>query len=145
VPQSEECPGLRKVGMSAFQGAEGRMGKRSAIALVNENGDRLRVCRTVGSRGILTQVESGRTGIHLCDRQGRRRLLDLREQETGPMLHGLRGNGPRTASFAVTFEQKVLARIRQRYADFGPTLGRRALGPRKGLPVEPGGRCGKVG
>src|SRR5256886_4717815 len=49
------------------------------------------------------------------------------------MLHGLRGR-PSNRKFAVTFEQKVLARIRQRYADFGPTLAAEHLA-QEGLPV----------
>jgi len=31
-------------------------------------------------------------------------------------------DGPPIAEFAARFEQKILARVRQRYADFGPTL-----------------------
>jgi len=59
------------------------------------------------------------------------------------MLHGF----PRTApsnrpKFAVTFERKVLARLRQRYADFGPTLLPPSTWPRKGCPFEPGGGGG---
>ncbi len=83
-------------------------------------------------QGHLTQVEAaGR--IHLCDRQVRRLLLRLREQGDRAMLHGLRGR-PSNRKFAVTFEQKVLARIRQRYADFGPTLAAEHLA-QEGLPV----------
>ncbi len=37
------------------------------------------------------------------------------------MMHGLRGR-PSNRKFAVSFERKVLARVGQRYADFGPTL-----------------------
>jgi len=83
-------------------------------------------------QGHLTQVEAARR-IHVCDRQVRRLLLRLREQGDRAMLHGL-PDGPRTASSRVTFEQKVLARIRQRYADFGPTLAAEHLA-QEGLPV----------
>ncbi len=37
------------------------------------------------------------------------------------MIHGLRGR-PSNRKLAARFEQKILARIGQRYADFGPTL-----------------------
>src|SRR6267143_1314651 len=101
------------------------------IALSQRERDRLRVLQDV-EQGHLTQVEAaGR--IHLCDRQVRRLLLRLREQGDRAMLHGLRGR-PSNRKFAVTFEQKVLARIRQRYADFGPTLAAEHLA-KEGLPV----------
>src|SRR6267378_8463014 len=101
------------------------------IALSQRERDRLRVLQDV-EQGHLTQLEAaGR--IHLCDRQVRRLLLRLREQGDRAMLHGLRGR-PSNRKFAVTFEQKVLARIRQRYADFGPTLAAEHLA-QEGLPV----------
>src|SRR5256886_14218015 len=101
------------------------------IALSQRERDRLRVLQDV-EQGHLTQVEAaGR--IHLCDRQVRRLLLRLREQADRAMLHGLRGR-PSNRNFADTFEQKVLARIRQRYADFGPTLAAERLA-QEGLPV----------
>jgi len=37
------------------------------------------------------------------------------------VMHGLRGR-PSNRKFAVSFERQVLARVGQRYADFGPTL-----------------------
>src|SRR5260221_2603984 len=101
------------------------------IALSPRERDRLRVLQDV-EQGHLTQVEAaGR--IHLCDRQVRRLLLRVREQGARAMLHGLRGRAS-NRKFAVTFEQKVLARIRQRYADFGPTLAAEHLA-QEGLPV----------
>src|SRR5882672_2696423 len=101
------------------------------IALSQRERDRLRVLQDV-EQGHLTQVEAARR-IHVCDRQVRRLLLRLREQGDRAMLHGLRGR-PSNRKFAGTFEQKVLARIRQRYADFGPTLAAEHLA-QEGLPV----------
>ncbi len=49
------------------------------------------------------------------------------------MIHGLRGR-PSNRKFAARFEQKILARVRQRYADFGSTLAAEHL-PKEGLPV----------
>jgi hypothetical protein len=63
----------------------------------------------------------------------RRLLLRLQEQGDRAVIHGLRGR-PSNRKFAVSFEQKVLARIRQRYADFGPTLAAEHLA-KEGLPV----------
>jgi hypothetical protein len=51
----------------------------------------------------------------------RRLLLRIREQGDRTVIHGLRGR-PSNRQLAARFEQKVLARIGQRYADFGPTL-----------------------
>ena len=48
-------------------------------------------------------------------------LLRLRERGDGALVHGLRGR-PSNRKLAAMFEQKILARLRQRYADFGPTL-----------------------
>ena len=49
------------------------------------------------------------------------------------MIHGLRGR-PSNRKFAACFEQKVLKRLGQRYADFGPTLAAEHLA-KEGLPV----------
>src|SRR6202166_331456 len=101
------------------------------IALSQRERDRLRVLQEV-ERGHVTQVEAARR-IDLCDRQVRRLLLRLREQGDRAVIHGLRGR-PSNRKLAVTFEQKVLARIRQCYADFGPTLAAEHLA-KEGLKV----------
>src|SRR6202163_567889 len=101
------------------------------MALSQRERDRLRVLQEV-ERGHVTQVEAARR-IHLCDRQVRRLLLRLQEQGDRGMIHGLRGR-PSNRRFAVRFEQKVLARIRQCYADFGPTLAAEHLA-KEGLEV----------
>src|SRR5258707_13238387 len=89
------------------------------IALSQRERDRLRVLQDV-EQGHLTQVEAaGR--VHLCDRQVRRVLLRLWEQGDRAMLQRLHGRAS-NGKFAVTFEQKDLARIPQRYAGFGPSL-----------------------
>ena len=101
------------------------------MALSQRERDRLRVLQDV-KQGHLTQVEAaGR--IHLCDRQVRRLLLRLHEQGDRGMIHGLRGR-PSNRRFAVGFQQKVLERVRQRYADFGPTLAAEHLA-KEGLAV----------
>jgi transposase len=89
------------------------------IALSQRERDRLRVLHEV-EQGHLTQVAAaGR--VKLSDRQVRRLVLRLREQGDRAVLHGLRGR-PSNRKLAASFEQKILARIGQRYADFGPTL-----------------------
>jgi hypothetical protein len=89
------------------------------IALSQRERDRLRVLHEV-AQGHLTQVEAARR-VKLSDRQVRRLLLRIREQGDRAVVHGLRGR-PSNRKLAVPFEQKILARIGQRYADFGPTL-----------------------
>src|SRR5260370_5748823 len=59
--------------------------------------------------------------MKLTDRQVRRLLRGLRERGDRVVLHGLRGR-PSNRKLEARFEQRVVARIRQRYADFGPTL-----------------------
>jgi transposase len=89
------------------------------IALSQRERDRLRVLHEV-AQGHLTRVAAaGR--VQLSDRQVRRLLLRIREQGDRAVIHGLRGR-PSNRKLAASFQQKILARIRQRYADFGPTL-----------------------
>ena len=89
------------------------------IALSQPERDRLRVLHEV-AQGHLTQVAAAER-IKLSDRQVRRLLLRIREQGDRAVVHGLRGR-PSNRKLAARFEQKILARIGQRYADFGPTL-----------------------
>lgn len=98
--------------------AGGRM-ETERIALSQRERDRLRVLHEV-AQGHLTQVAAaGR--VQLSDRQVRRLLLRIREQGDRAVIHGLRGR-PSNRKLAGALEQKILARVRQRYADFGPTL-----------------------
>lgn len=98
--------------------AGGRM-ETERIALSQRERDRLRVLHEV-AQGHLTRVAAaGR--VQLSDRQVRRLLLRIREQGDRAVIHGLRGR-PSNRKLAASFQQKILARIRQRYADFGPTL-----------------------
>jgi transposase len=89
------------------------------IALSQRERDRLRVLHEV-QQGHLTQVEAARR-VKLSDRQVRRLVLRIREQGDQAVIHGLRGRSS-NHKLAACFEQKILARIGQRYADFGPTL-----------------------
>ncbi len=88
--------GLSKVEMSGFMGGGGPHG----------NGAH--------------RFESTRTGP-LASVARSRLLLRIREQGDRAVVHGLRGR-PSNRKLAARFEQKILARIGQRYADFGPTL-----------------------
>jgi transposase len=89
------------------------------IALSQEERDRLQVLREL-EQGGLGQVAAAQR-MQLSDRQVRRLLLRWRAEGDRAVIHGLRRR-PSNRKFAVGFEQKVLARVGQRYADFGPTL-----------------------
>ena len=89
------------------------------IALNQRERDRLKVLHEVKQKH-LTQVEAAEH-LKVTDRQVRRLLSALEERGDGAVVHGLRGR-PSNRKLDASFEQKVLARVRQRYADFGPTL-----------------------
>jgi transposase len=89
------------------------------IALRQRERDRLKVLHEVKQKH-LTQVEAA-ARLKVTDRQVRRMLLRLGERGDHSLVHGLRGR-PSNRKLAARLEQKILARLRQRYADFGPTL-----------------------
>ncbi len=89
------------------------------IALSQRERDRLKVLHDVEQRH-LTQVEAGRR-LEITDRHVRGLLVRLRRQGDRALVHRLRGR-PSNRKFPGRFAQRVLTRVRQRYADFGPTL-----------------------
>src|SRR6201997_3941417 len=68
----------------------------------------------------ITQIEAVNR-LTVSDRHLRRLLFRLGEQGDLAVIHGLRGR-PSNRRLTARFEQKIVARVRQRYADFGPTL-----------------------
>jgi transposase len=101
------------------------------IALSQRERDRLRVLHEVNQKH-LTQALAAQQ-LKVTDRQVRRMLLRVREHGDGALVHGLRGR-PSNRKLAARFEQKILKRLHQRYADFGPTLAAEHLA-KEGLPV----------
>jgi hypothetical protein len=89
------------------------------IALSQQERDRLRVLHEVKQKH-LTQVEAA-LRLKVTDRHVRRMLIRMGERGDGGIVHGLRGR-PSNRKLAASLEQKILARVRHRYADFGPTL-----------------------
>jgi hypothetical protein len=89
------------------------------MALSQQERDRLKVLHEVKQKH-LTQVQAAQR-LTITDRHVRRLLLRLCERGDGALIHGLRGR-PSNRKLAAPFEQKILARVCQRYADFGPTL-----------------------
>src|SRR5271169_4178394 len=101
------------------------------ITLSQRERDRLKVLHEVKQKH-LSQVAAAER-LKVTDRQVRRMLLRIRERGDGALVHGLRGR-PSNRKLAARLEQKILARLRQRYADFGPTLAAEHLA-QEGFPV----------
>jgi hypothetical protein len=101
------------------------------IALSQRERDRLRVLHEA-KRKQITQIEAARR-LKISDRHLRRLLVGLRNLGDRAVLHGLRGR-PSNRRLTARFEQQILTRVRQRYADFGPTLAAEHLA-QEGLPV----------
>ena len=89
------------------------------MALSQRERDRLKVLHEVKQKQV-TQVQAAQR-LEITDRHIRRLLLQVSERGDRAVIHGLRGR-PSNRKLAAAFEQKILARVRQRYADFGPTL-----------------------
>src|SRR5260370_7046140 len=104
------------------------------IALSQRERDRLRVLHEVKQKQI-TQMEAARR-LQISDRHIRRLLFRLGERGDRAVIHGLRGR-PSNRRLAVRLEAKILRRVRERYADFGPTLAAEHLA-QEGLPVSRG-------
>jgi transposase len=101
------------------------------MALSQRERDRLHVLHEVRGKQ-LTQREAARR-LKISDRQIRRLLVGLRKRGDRTVIHGLRGR-PSSRRCAAGFEQRILTRVRQRYADFGPTLAAEHLA-QEGLKV----------
>jgi len=89
------------------------------IALSQRERDRLRVLHEI-KRKQITQIEAAKR-LKISDRHIRRLLVGLRKLGDRAVLHGLRGR-PSNRRLVARLEQQILSRVRQRYADFGPTL-----------------------
>jgi transposase len=101
------------------------------IALSQRERDRLRVLHEIRRKQI-TQREAARR-LKISDRHVRRLLVAVEKRGDRALLHGLRGR-PSNCRLAARWERKILTRVRERYADFGPTLAAEHLA-QEGLPV----------
>jgi len=122
--------GLRKIEMSGFMGGRGAM-ETERIALNQRERERLKVLYEVKQKH-LRQVEAAER-LKVTDRQVRRLLLALEKRGDGAVVHGLRGRAS-NRKLGASLEQRILTRVRQRYADFGPTLAAEQLA-KEGLSV----------
>jgi hypothetical protein len=89
------------------------------IALSQRERDKLRVLHEVQQKQI-TQITAAKR-LKISDRHIRRLLFRLGEHGDRAVIHGLRGRSS-NRKLTAQLEQKILRRVRQRYADFGPTL-----------------------
>jgi winged helix-turn helix protein len=89
------------------------------IDLSAKERERLKVLHEI-EQGHLTQVEAARR-LRLTDRHVRRLLGRVRVEGDPGVVHRLRGR-PSNRRLPPALETRVLDRVRQRYADFGPTL-----------------------
>jgi transposase len=101
------------------------------IALSQRERDRLRVLHEIRQKQI-TQREAARR-LKISGRHVRRLLVAVEKRGDRALLHGLRGR-PSNRRLAARWERKILTRVRERYADFGPTLAAEHLA-QEGLPV----------
>jgi len=101
------------------------------IALSQTERDRLCVLHEIRQKHI-TQSQAARR-LKISDRHIRRLLVGVGQRGDRALLHGLRGR-PSNRRLATRLERKILRRVRQRYADFGPALAAEHLA-QEGLPV----------
>jgi hypothetical protein len=101
------------------------------IALSQRERDRLRVLHEI-KRKQITQIEAARR-LKLSDRHIRRLLAAVVQRGDRAVVHGLRGRAS-NRKLTSRWQLKIMSRVRQRYADFGPTLAAEHLA-QEGLPV----------
>ena len=89
------------------------------IGLSQPERNRLKELHEV-AQGHRTQVEAARQ-LQLSDRQVRRLLERVRVEGDQGIIHRLRGR-PSNRKIPAGRQHRILARVRKRYADFGPTL-----------------------
>jgi len=102
------------------------------IELSQRERDRLKVLHEV-EQGHLKQVEAAER-LRLSDRQVRRLSVRVRTEGDRGVLHRLRGR-PSNRKIPNPYQQRLLERVRRRYADFGPTLAAEHLAEDDGLRV----------
>ena len=101
------------------------------ITLNQRERDRLRVLNEI-RQGHITQREAAQR-LKISDRHVRRLLLAVAQRGDRAVVHGLRGRAS-NRKLTPRWELKIMSRVRQRYADFGPTLAAEHLA-QEGLAV----------
>src|SRR6266446_2268094 len=89
------------------------------ISMSQSERERLKVLQQI-EQGHWTQVEGARR-LRLSARQVRRLQRRVAAEGDGGVIHRLRGR-PSNRKIPANLQKQVLAEVRRRYADFGPTL-----------------------
>ncbi len=89
------------------------------ISMSQSERERLKVVQQI-EQGHWTQVEGARR-LRLSARQVRRLQRRVAAEGDGGVVHRLRGR-PSNRKIPANLQKQVLAEVRRRYADFGPTL-----------------------
>ena len=105
--------------------------KEERIALSQRERERLKVLHEVERKHLRQQEAAER--LHLSTRQVRRLMRRVKGEGDRGLIHRLRGR-PSNRKTPAAVRQRILVRVRERYADFGPTLAREHLA-RQGLRV----------
>lgn len=105
---------------------------REAVNMSNKDLDRLHILKKVQTKQ-LTQVKAGEL-LKIGERQIRRLLVRLEELGPKGIVSKLVGK-PGNRSKSKHFKQRVLALLREKYEDFGPTLAKEKLFSIEGLKV----------
>ncbi len=93
--------------------------REERIELSQRERERLKVVHEI-ERGHLKQVEAGQR-LGLSTRQVRRILQRVKEEGDRGIVHRSRGR-PSNRKIPVGRRERMMAEVRRRYADFGPTL-----------------------
>ena len=101
------------------------------IALSQRERDRLGVLNEMRQKHI-TQREAAQR-LKISDRHIRRLLVAVTQRGDRAVVHGLRGRAS-NRKLSPRWELKIMSRVRERYADFGPTLAAEHLA-QEGLAV----------
>jgi Homeodomain-like domain len=102
------------------------------VALNKQERDRLIVLRQVKERRMTQKVAAGQLG--LSTRWVKKLVKRMRQQGDRGLAHRLRGK-PSNRGHGAKLRRRALALVRERYADYGPTLASEVLAQEHGLEV----------
>jgi len=108
------------------------MDKPELLLMSQRQRDRLKVLHEV-QRGHLTQKQAG-AHLGLTARWGRKPLRRLKEEGDPGVTHRSSGR-PSNRRLPEASHERAVARVREVYGDFGPTLAMECLAKRDRIPV----------
>jgi len=108
------------------------MSQPELLLMSQRERDRLKVLHEV-QKGQLSQKQ-GAAQLGLTDRWARKLLKRLRAEGDRGIVHRLRGR-PSNRQLPVALRERAVARVKDSYGDFGPTLAMEYLAKRDRIPV----------